>query len=222
MAGIGAETFHGSTSLVDRGRRAATTFVHTQQPRKSELASVPILAEPLPDNLFLTFYVEKIIRDLEGQAQAPTVLGHGAAPPVVRPGEDRAQHQRDFDQSAGLSPMNTLQQLRRMSPLFGQYIVHLPADQPARTGGFRQQGTTFPRLLFRRSMLGQHLEGKCQKRITRQNRRRLIELTMTTRPPPPEVVIVKNNFRNVPEQAVSDWHLLTPGATAPEQYFFKA
>lgn len=38
---------------------------------------------------------------------------------------------------------------------------------------------------------------------------------------PPEVVIVKNNFRNVPEEAVSDWHLLTPGATMPEQYFIK-
>jgi peptide/nickel transport system substrate-binding protein len=38
---------------------------------------------------------------------------------------------------------------------------------------------------------------------------------------PPELVIVKNNFRNVPEEAVSDWHLLTPGATAPEQYFIR-
>ncbi|MCD6290897.1 MAG: ABC transporter substrate-binding protein [Anaerolineae bacterium] len=39
---------------------------------------------------------------------------------------------------------------------------------------------------------------------------------------PPEVVIVKNNFRNVPEKAVSDWNLLTPGATMPEQYFIKS
>lgn len=38
---------------------------------------------------------------------------------------------------------------------------------------------------------------------------------------PPEVVVVKNNFRNVPEKAVSDWVLLTPGNTSPEQYFFK-
>ena len=38
---------------------------------------------------------------------------------------------------------------------------------------------------------------------------------------PPELVITKNNFRNVPDVAVSDWNLLTPGATAPEQYFFK-
>jgi peptide/nickel transport system substrate-binding protein len=38
---------------------------------------------------------------------------------------------------------------------------------------------------------------------------------------PPELVIVKNNFRNVPDVAVSDWNLLTPGATAPEQYFIK-
>ncbi|MFN2111258.1 MAG: ABC transporter substrate-binding protein, partial [Anaerolineae bacterium] len=39
---------------------------------------------------------------------------------------------------------------------------------------------------------------------------------------PPELVIVKNNFRNVPDVAVSDWNLLTPGATAPEQYFIKS
>ena len=38
---------------------------------------------------------------------------------------------------------------------------------------------------------------------------------------PPEVVVVKNNFRNVPDSAVSDWPLLTPGNTIPEQYFIK-
>ena len=38
---------------------------------------------------------------------------------------------------------------------------------------------------------------------------------------PPELVITKNKFRNVPDKAVSDWHLLTPGATMPEQYFWK-
>jgi len=37
----------------------------------------------------------------------------------------------------------------------------------------------------------------------------------------PHVGIVKNNFRNVPENAISDWLQLTPGNTAPEQYFFK-
>jgi peptide/nickel transport system substrate-binding protein len=37
----------------------------------------------------------------------------------------------------------------------------------------------------------------------------------------PAVVIVKNNFRNVPEVAISDWLQLTPGNTATEQYFFK-
>ncbi len=38
---------------------------------------------------------------------------------------------------------------------------------------------------------------------------------------PPELVITKNNFRNVTDKGVSDWHLLTPAATMPEQYFFK-
>jgi peptide/nickel transport system substrate-binding protein len=38
----------------------------------------------------------------------------------------------------------------------------------------------------------------------------------------PHVGIVGENFRNVPEDAVSDWQQQTPGNTAPEQYFFKA
>ena len=37
----------------------------------------------------------------------------------------------------------------------------------------------------------------------------------------PHVGVVKNNFRNVPEEAVSDWLLLTPGNTNVEQYFFR-
>jgi len=37
----------------------------------------------------------------------------------------------------------------------------------------------------------------------------------------PHVGVVKTNFRNVPEEAVSDWLCLTPGNTTVEQYFFK-
>ena len=35
----------------------------------------------------------------------------------------------------------------------------------------------------------------------------------------PHVGVVKNNFRNVPENAVSDWLQQTPGNTNIEQYF---
>ncbi len=38
----------------------------------------------------------------------------------------------------------------------------------------------------------------------------------------PHVGVVKNNFRNVPENAISDWLQLTPGNTNVEQYFWKA
>ena len=38
---------------------------------------------------------------------------------------------------------------------------------------------------------------------------------------PPELVIVKNNFRNVPESANSDWQYMTPGNTMTEQYFIR-
>ncbi len=37
----------------------------------------------------------------------------------------------------------------------------------------------------------------------------------------PHVGIVKENFRNVPEEAISDWMQLTPGNTEPEQYFIR-
>ena len=37
----------------------------------------------------------------------------------------------------------------------------------------------------------------------------------------PQLVVVKNNFRNVPENAIQDWLQLTEGNTFPEQYFFK-
>jgi peptide/nickel transport system substrate-binding protein len=62
-----------------------------------------------------------------------------------------------------------------------------------------------------------------QKRLFRQilelNKENLWVIGICTAPP--ELVIVKNNFRNVPQEAVSDWNLLTPGATATEQYFIK-
>lgn len=37
----------------------------------------------------------------------------------------------------------------------------------------------------------------------------------------PALTVVKNNFRNVPEEAISAWTLLTPGYTQIEQYFIR-
>ncbi len=37
----------------------------------------------------------------------------------------------------------------------------------------------------------------------------------------PSIVVVKNNFRNVPEQAVTDWIYMSPGNLDPSQFFFK-
>jgi peptide/nickel transport system substrate-binding protein len=37
----------------------------------------------------------------------------------------------------------------------------------------------------------------------------------------PSIAIVKNNFRNVPEQAVTDWIFMSPGNLDPSQFFFK-
>jgi len=37
----------------------------------------------------------------------------------------------------------------------------------------------------------------------------------------PSIAVVKNNFRNVPESAVSDWIFMSPGNLDPAQFFFK-
>ena len=37
----------------------------------------------------------------------------------------------------------------------------------------------------------------------------------------PSFVVVKNNFRNVPENAVTDWIFMSPGNLDPSQFFFK-
>ena len=38
---------------------------------------------------------------------------------------------------------------------------------------------------------------------------------------PPDIFIAKNTVRNIPAKAISDWQVLTPANTMPEQYFFK-
>ena len=37
----------------------------------------------------------------------------------------------------------------------------------------------------------------------------------------PSIPVVKNNFRNVPENAVTDWIFMSPGNLDPAQFFFK-
>ena len=37
----------------------------------------------------------------------------------------------------------------------------------------------------------------------------------------PNVGVCKNNFRNVPENAVQDWAIMSLANTNPEQYFWK-
>lgn len=37
----------------------------------------------------------------------------------------------------------------------------------------------------------------------------------------PSIVIAKNNFRNIPEEAVTDWIFMSPGNLDPPQFFFK-
>ena len=37
----------------------------------------------------------------------------------------------------------------------------------------------------------------------------------------PSILVVKNNFRNVPETAVTDWIFMSPGNLDPSQFFFK-
>jgi peptide/nickel transport system substrate-binding protein len=45
--------------------------------------------------------------------------------------------------------------------------------------------------------------------------------TMGTVGAVPSITVVKNNFRNVPEEAVTDWIYMSPGNLDPSQFFFK-
>ena len=38
----------------------------------------------------------------------------------------------------------------------------------------------------------------------------------------PSIAVIKNNFRNVPEHAVSDWIFMSPGNLDPAQFFFNS
>jgi len=37
----------------------------------------------------------------------------------------------------------------------------------------------------------------------------------------PSILVVKNNFRNVPENAATDWIFMSPGNLDPSQFFYK-
>jgi peptide/nickel transport system substrate-binding protein len=62
-----------------------------------------------------------------------------------------------------------------------------------------------------------------QKELVRQileiHKENMVTIGICTSPP--EVVVVKNDMRNVPEKALSDWPLLSPGNTIVEQYFIR-
>jgi peptide/nickel transport system substrate-binding protein len=38
----------------------------------------------------------------------------------------------------------------------------------------------------------------------------------------PSLPVIKNNFVNVPDQAVTDWIFMSPGNLDPAQFYFKA
>ncbi|NLS78008.1 MAG: twin-arginine translocation signal domain-containing protein [Chloroflexi bacterium] len=63
------------------------------------------------------------------------------------------------------------------------------------------------------------MQVKLFRQILELNKENLWVVSVCTEGPQP--VIVKNNFRNVPEVALSDWQLQTIGNTRPEQYFIK-
>jgi peptide/nickel transport system substrate-binding protein len=63
----------------------------------------------------------------------------------------------------------------------------------------------------------QDAQTELMRQIVEINKENLWVIGVATAPP--QAVIVKNNFHNVPEKGVSDWHLQTPGSTKVEQYF---
>ncbi len=140
--------------------------------------------------------------------------------------ERKAANQHDIGVWTGSAEFNPLIDPRWFLPFTEESIHAIPYAQWYQSGGktgeeppgdLRKVQELFDQI---KSTPNPDKQKELFREILRLNKENLWVIGIATAPP--EVVIVKNNFRNVPEQAVSDWHLLTPGATAPEQYFFKA
>jgi peptide/nickel transport system substrate-binding protein len=57
------------------------------------------------------------------------------------------------------------------------------------------------------------------REILEIHKEQMVIIGVTTSPP--QIVVVKNDFRNVPESAVSDWNLLTPANAFPDQFYIR-
>lgn len=140
--------------------------------------------------------------------------------------ERKAANEHDMGVWIGSAEFNPLIDPRWFLPYSVESIHAIPYATWWTSGG--KEGEEPPEELKKTQELYDQIarttDPEEQKRLFRQilelNKEHLWVIGICTAPP--EIVIVKNNFRNVPEHAVSDWHLMTPGATMPEQYFFKS
>ena len=134
-------------------------------------------------------------------------------------------NQHDMGVWTGSAEFNPLIDPRWFLPLSVESIHAIPFAQWYQSGG--KTGEEPPGDLRRVQELYDEIKGTADpqeqveifREIVRLNKENLWVLGACTAPP--EVVVVKNNFRNVPEEAISDWHLLTPMNTNCEQYFIK-
>jgi len=140
--------------------------------------------------------------------------------------ERKAANEHDMGVWTGSAEFNPLIDPRWFLPFSAESVHAVPFAAWWNSGG--KEGEEPPADLRKAQEIfdeiKQEPDTEKQKTLFRQilelNKENLWVIGVSTAPP--EVVVVKNFFRNVPESAVSDWHLLTPGATAPEQYYIKA
>ena len=139
--------------------------------------------------------------------------------------ERKAANEHDMGVWTGSAEFNPLIDPRWFLPVSNESIYAVPAGIWYSSGG--KEGTEPTGDLRKVQELYDQIKDTADTEKQKALFRQILELDKENLwcigvcTAPPEIVVVKNNFRNVPEQAISDWHLLTPGATSPEQYFFK-
>jgi peptide/nickel transport system substrate-binding protein len=104
-----------------------------------------------------------------------------------------------------------------MAPAFGSWYKTSGKSGEETTGDLKQAQELYDQY---RSTVDAAKQLELGKQIVRMSSEGL--WTIGTVGMVPSVVVVKNNFRNVPEQHVSDWLIMSPGTTDPAQYYFDA
>src|SRR5690606_13494562 len=99
---------------------AATRTLHTEQRDHGRLADGGVAPEVLPGNLGIAGDVQKVVLDLEGEAQIGRVAAQRRARGRRAAAEQRARLARAADQGTGLEPLQLQDLLEVERPALGE------------------------------------------------------------------------------------------------------